>query len=133
MSYDYAMVNLFTPLSVGYININTAPAEVLRLVPLPGDPAVTAEEIVRVRSGLDGIDGTYDDDPYDNVNQLQLVQAFAASREAVSNAGRFFSVRSSTFEVKVTASVRGQERTLVAMLQRKSPKDIKILYTYWES
>ena len=136
LNYDYALVDLFTPISLGYININTAPAEVLRLVlsaQAIGDPAVTAEEIVRVRSGLDGIDGTYDDDPYDNVNQLQLVQAYAANRDALSNAARFFSVRSSTFEVRVTASVRGQERTLVAMLQRKSPKDIKILYTYWES
>ncbi len=133
LNYDYALVDLFTPLSVGYININTAPAAVLELVPLPGNPAVTAEEIVRVRAGLDGVDGTYDDDPYDNVNQLQLVQAFAASREALSNASRFFSVRSSTFEIKVTAAVRGQERVLVAVVQRKNPKEIKILYTYWES
>ena len=133
LNYDYALVDLFTPLSVGYININTAPAEVLQLVPLPGNPAVTAEEIVRVRAGLDGVDGTYDDDPYDNVGQLQLVQAFAASRESLSNASRFFSVRSSTFEVEVTAAVRGQERVLVAVVQRKNPKEIKILYTYWES
>ncbi len=133
LNYDYALVDLFTPLSVGYININTAPAEVLQLVPLPGNPAVTAEEIVRVRAGLDGVDGTFDDDPYDNVNQLQLVQAFAASRDALSNASRFFSVRSSTFEIKVTAAVRGQERVLVAVVQRKNPKEIKILYTYWES
>mgnify|MGYP005640785051 FL=1 len=55
------------------------------------------------------------------------------TRDAVSNASRFFSVRSSTFEVKVTASVRGQERILVAVLQRKNPTEIKILYTYWES
>ena len=131
LNYNYALVNLFTPLSLGYININTAPAEVLQLVPLPGNPAVTAEEIVRVRAGLDGIEGTYDDDPYDTVSQLQLVPGF--TRDAVSNASRFFSVRSSTFEVKVTASVRGQERILVAVLQRKNPTEIKILYTYWES
>ena len=131
LNYNYALVDLFTPLSLGYININTAPAEVLQLVPLPGNPAVTAEEIVRVRAGLDGIEGTYDDDPYDTVSQLQLVPGF--TRDAVSNASRFFSVRSSTFEVKVTASVRGQERILVAVLQRKNPTEIKILYTYWES
>ena len=131
LNYNYALVDLFTPLTLGYININTAPAEVLQLVPLPGNPAVTAEEIVRVRAGLDGIEGTYDDDPYDTVSQLQLVPGF--TRDAVSNASRFFSVRSSTFEVKVTASVRGQERILVAVLQRKNPREIKILYTYWES
>ena len=131
LNYLYALVDLFTPLSLGYININTAPAEVLQLVPLPGNPAVTADAIVSMRVGLDGVEGTFDDEPYDNVNQLQQVPGF--TRDAVQSAARFLSVRSATFEVKVTASVRGRERVLVAMLQRKSPKDIKILYTYWES
>ena len=131
LNYEYALVDLFTPISLGYININTAPAEVLQLVPLPGNPAVTAQAIVDMRLGLDGLEGTYDDDPYENVSQLQQVPGF--SRDAVTNAARFFSVRSSTFEVRVTASARGQERTLVAMVQRKNPKEIKILYTYWES
>ena len=100
---------------------------------MPGDPVVTADEIIRVRSGLDGIDGTYDDEPFDNVRQLQQVQAYAASPTWLVDAGRYFSVRSSTFEVKVTASVRGQERIFVAVLRRKSATEIEILYTYWES
>ena len=133
LNYNYALVDLFTPLSAGYININTAPAEVLQLAPMPGDPVVTADEIIRVRSGLDGIDGTYDDEPFDNVRQLQQVQAYAASPTWLADAGRYFSVRSSTFEVKVTASVRGQERIFVAVLRRKSATETEILYTYWES
>ncbi len=133
LNYNYALVDLFTPLSAGYININTASAEVLQLAPMPGDPAVTAEEIIRVRSGLDGIDGTYDDEPFDNVRQLQQVQAYAASPTWLADASRYFSVRSSTFQVKVTASVRGQQRVFVAVLQRKSKTEIPILYTYWES
>ena len=37
------------------------------------------------------------------------------------------------FEVRVTAEVRKQQRTLVvAVLQRKNPKDLEMLYTYWE-
>ena len=130
LNYAYALVDLFTPISLGYININTANEEVLQLVPLPGDPAVTAASIVNMRVGLDGLDGTEDDEPFENVQQLQQVPGF--SREAAANAARFMSVRSSTFEVRVTAEVRKQQRTLVAVLQRKDPKDIKILYTYWE-
>ena len=112
----------------------------LQLVPLPGNPAVTAEEIVRMRVGEDGVEGTYDDEPFStiagtpkvpNTRSLQMVPGF--SSEAVSSASRFFSVRSSTFEVKVTSSVRGFERTLVTVLQRKNPKEVNILYTYWES
>lgn len=130
LNYQYALVDLFTPLSVGYVNINTASAEVLQLIPLPGDPSVTAQAIVNMRLGLDGVEGTEDDDPYDNVSQLQQVPGFTP--EAARSAARFMSVRSSTFEVRVTAEVRKQQRTLVAVLQRKDPKDIEILYTYWE-
>jgi type II secretory pathway component PulK len=130
LNYAYALVDLFTPLSLGYVNINTASADVLQLIPLPGDPAVTASAIVDMRVGLDGLEGTEDDEPFENVQQLQQVPGF--TREAAANAARFMSVRSSTFEVRVTAEVRKQQRTLVAVLQRKDPKDIKILYTYWE-
>ena len=130
LNYTYALVDLFTPLSLGYVNINTAPEEVLQLVPLPGDPAVTAAAIKDMRDGPDGVDGNEDDEPFDNVQQLQRVPGI--SREAAAGAARFMSVRSSTFEVRVTAEVRKQQRTLVALLQRKDAKDIKILYTYWE-
>ena len=83
-----------------------------------------------MRVELDGRDRTGDDEPFENVRQMLLFPGF--SREAAANAARFMSVRSSTFEVRVTAEVRKQQRTLVAVLQRKDPKDIKILYTYWE-
>ena len=45
------LTNLFTPLSSGRININTASAEVLQLI--PGVDAMIAEEIVGGRSGED--------------------------------------------------------------------------------
>ena len=137
LNYQYALVDLFTPLSVGYVNINTAPAEVLQIFELPGDAAVTAQQIVELRAGEDLIDGTADDEPFESVAQLQSVPGFGNSY-ALQNAARFFSVISYTFEVRVTASIRGKERTLVAVLQFKTSqpfdhKDIKILYTYWES
>jgi hypothetical protein len=89
--------------------------------------------IMDERVGTDGIDGTWDDTPFTNIRELSTrnIPGFQ-SREAAANAGRFLSVRSATFEVTVTAQMRGMQRTLVAVLSRKDPKDIKILYTYWK-
>nr|ADI22607.1 hypothetical protein [uncultured verrucomicrobium HF0500_16O23] len=128
--YPVGLVDLFTPISVGYININTASIEVLQL--LPGMDNNRASFIMDMRVGLDGIDGTVDDEPFTNIQELRNVPGFQ-STEALANAGRFLSVRSATFEVTVEAEMRGLQRTLVAVVSRPSnPKDIKILYTYWK-
>ncbi len=128
--YPIGLVDLFTPISVGYININTASMEVLQL--LPGMDLNRASFIMDMRVGLDGIDGTVDDEPFTNIQELRNVPGFQ-SAEALANAGRFLSVRSATFEVTVEAEMRGLQRTLVAVVSRPSnPKDIKILYTYWK-
>jgi hypothetical protein len=82
-----------------------------------------------MRAGLDGLDGTEDDEPFDTVDQIQRA-GFTA--DAIANAKRFFSVRSATYEVTVQAQVGKLSRTLVAVLSRASPTDIKILYTYWK-
>src|SRR6185436_411697 len=58
------LAQLFTPISGGMINPNTASAEVLELI--PGiDPGI-AQEILRMRRGVDGMDGTEDDLPFHN-------------------------------------------------------------------
>jgi len=128
--YPVGLVDLFTPISVGYININTASIKVLQL--LPGMDNNRASFIIDMRVGLDGIDGTVDDEPFTNIQELRNVPGFQ-SAEALANAGRFLSVRSATFEVTVEAEMRGLQRTLVAVVSRPSnPKDTKILYTYWK-
>ena len=63
------LTNLFTPLSDGKININTASAEVLQLI--PGVDAMIAEAIVSGRSGED--DGSGLMGPYRTVNQVSRV------------------------------------------------------------
>ena len=127
--YPFGLVDLFTPISVGYININTASIEVLQL--LPGMDQNRASFIMEERVGFDGVEGTADDEPFANIQELRNVPGFQ-SAEAIANVSRFLSVRSATFEVTVTAEMRGMQRTLVAVLSRKNPKDIKILYTYWK-
>ena len=128
--YPIGLVDLFTPISVGYININTASIDVLQL--LPGMDQNRASFIMDMRFGLDGIEGTVDDEPFTNIQELRNVPGFQTP-EAIANVSRFLSVRSATFEVTVTAALRGHQRTLVAVISRPSnPKDIKILYTYWK-
>jgi type II secretory pathway component PulK len=122
-------VDLFTPISVGYININTASMEVLQL--LPGMDENRAAYIIDLRAGIDNVDGTYDDQPFTNIQEIRNVPGFQTP-EAIANAQRFLSIRSATFEVTVTAEMRDQQRTLVAVLSRSSPTDVKILYTYWK-
>ena len=127
--YTIGLVDLFTPISIGYVNINTASMEVLQL--LPGMDENRAAFIVDRRVGLDDLEGTDDDVPFRNISEIQSVPGFQTA-EAVANARRFLSVRSATFEVTVTAEMRDQRRTLVAVLNRSSPTDVKILYTYWK-
>jgi len=128
--YPIGLVDLFTPISAGYININTTSMDVLQL--LPGMDQNRASFIMDMRFGLDGIEGTVDDEPFTNIQELRNVPGFQTP-EAIANVSRFLSVRSATFEVTVTASLRGHQRTLVAVISRPSnPKDIKILYTYWK-
>jgi len=137
--YPVGLVDLYTPISVGYININTASLEVLQL--LDGMDENRAAFIINLRNGFDGIPGTVDDEPFSTITgqgplipgtrALSQVPSFQTSA-ARANAARFMSISSATFQVTVTAQMRSQTRTLIAVLSRKSPTEIPILYTYWK-
>ena len=66
--YPFGLVNLFTAISSGKINVNTADADVLQMI--PGVDEAAAQNIIKYRSGPDGQDGTEDDTPFQNINQL---------------------------------------------------------------
>ena len=78
--YPFGLVNIFTPISSGQININTADINVLQMI--PGVDATTAAAIIKQRAGPDGVEGTEDDTPFRNVSQLSatgLSPQFAAN------------------------------------------------------
>jgi general secretion pathway protein K len=112
-NYPFGLVDLFTPFSSGKININTADANVLQL--LPGVDANAAESIIKYRSGPDGIDGTPDDTPYQNASQLS---ASGINPSAVGQMGRLCDVRSTVFKVTVTAHIGIASRDFNAILFR---------------
>jgi len=55
--FPVGLVNIFTPMSSGRININTASATVLQMI--PGVDENTANEIIKFRSGPDGADAQW--------------------------------------------------------------------------
>ncbi len=124
--FTAGLVDLFTPISSGRININTASAEVLQLI--PGVDAMVAQAIVGGRSGED--DGTGLTGPYRSVDQVRRVPEVTI--DAVRMLPQFCDVRSRTFQVTIDAQIAGYKRQYVAILARNTPRDIQLLAFYWK-
>ena len=123
------LFDLFTALSIGRINMNTAPAEVLQLV--PGLDETFAQAIVAARAGLDGVDGTEDDIPFrSNEEIMNLPGMDPRIAQQVRN---LLVVRSSTFEVVVEAKIGEQRREFSALLLRSTSnlRDIQTYSFHW--
>lgn len=119
-AYPYGLKDLFTPISSGRINVNTAPAHVLMMI--PGIDELTAMEIVTQRAGPDGIPATEDDTPYASPSMLPVIP------DAISAASQFISVRSLHFLVNVDVKINGVTKTYQGLLRRESPQKIDLIY-----
>ena len=126
--YPFGLKDVFTPVSNGRININTADEDVLQMI-LGGD-ATAAENIIKLRAGPDEVDGTEDDTPFPNPQAA--LQAAGVNPALIGQAANLFTTRSSTFEVHVTAQIGVQKREYVAIVFRASPVDIRVLSFYWK-
>ena len=129
-SYVVGLVDLFTPLSSGMINLNTASATVLQL--MPDIDENIAQAIIQARAGPDGQDGTEDDMPFRSPAELAGRVPGFVNPAAIAQFGRFFTVRSLVFEVHVTASIGSSKREYVAILRRNGPRDVQTLNLYWK-
>jgi general secretion pathway protein K len=119
------LTNLFTPLSNGKININTASAEVLQVI--PGITPEAAQAIVGAREGEDDGSGLFG--PYRNLGEVRRVPE--VSLPMLGALQQFGTVRSSTFEVHVDAQIAGYHRHFVGIIGRNNPRDVQILSFYW--
>jgi general secretion pathway protein K len=126
--YSVGLVEIFTALSSGRININTAPLATLQMI--PGVDENIAAAIIQFRSGLDGVDGTEDDIPFSNVGQLINIPGM--NPLAVQHLTRYCDVRSFTFEVHVDAEIGGVKRVYTALLRRAANNDLQLLKFTWE-
>ena len=110
----------FTAISGGLINVNTASAQVLGL--LPGMDPIIAGDIVMYRAGPEG--------PYRSPNQIGAVlEPFGMDPGSIQ---QFLATESATFEVEITAKIGPQQRKYISLLRRLSPQDIRILYFHSE-
>jgi general secretion pathway protein K len=124
-TFTAGLTNLFTPLSDGKVNINTASAEVLQL--MPGVDAMMAEAIIGGRSGED--DGSGLMGPYRSVSQMSRVPNLPLP--VIGQLGQYCDVRSKTFRVDITATVSSYTRCFTAILGRNGPRDVQILSFSW--
>jgi general secretion pathway protein K len=128
-SYPVGLVDIFTTLSSGKINVNTASATTLQMIPNVDENF--AAGIVQLRSGPDGADGTEDDIPLQNTSEL--VNVPGANRELVRAITRYCGVRSSTFEVQVDVQLGNVTRQYFAVIRRGARQgDFGILKFYWK-
>ncbi len=126
LTYPVGLVDLFTPVSSGRININTASAEVLQALTPFIDENIAAQ-IVQVRSEEDRPIGS----PGKSILDA-LVGAGLPGPLAQQIGPRFFDVRSRTFQVEVDAQVAGYKRKFYAIVGRASPRDVPVLSFYWK-
>jgi general secretion pathway protein K len=126
--YPVGLADLFTPLSSGRININTASMDVLQLIPYVDETIAT--EIIRQRAGPDGVDGTDDDMPFMNVGEGLRAAGF--DNQTAGQIARYCDVRSRTFEVTIDAQVAGYHRQFIAILGRADPRNVQVLSFYWK-
>ncbi|MBI3848909.1 MAG: general secretion pathway protein GspK [Verrucomicrobia bacterium] len=125
-SYPIGFADLFNTVSDGRLNINTASATALQMI--PGIDENTAQGIITTRAGPDGVDGTEDDIPFRSPGELINVPGL--NRQIVGQLARYFNVRSSTFEVQVDAEIDQYKRQYIALLRRNNPRDVQVLYMY---
>jgi len=128
-AYSVGFVDIFTPLSTGKLNINTASAAALQLI--PGVDPMRAEAIVAARGGED--DGSGLVGPYRSTDPGYLFNRVPGlGLEVARQIQRLADVRSRTFEVQVDAQIGNYKRQFIAVLGRISPRDIQVLTFYWK-
>jgi len=120
-SYPFGLMDLFTPFSSGKININTADANVLQLI--PGVDSTVAAAIIKLRAGPDGMN----DAPI--LNPAGVLQSVGDQNP---QAGNLVTIRSTTFKVIVTAQIGNYKRDFNAILFRPpAGHNVQVVSFYW--
>jgi hypothetical protein len=138
--YPVGLNDLFSPLG-GKLNVNTASIQTLQLI--PGMEEAAAEQIIRQRAGPDGVDGTDDDVPFQNIGEINggmpgggagNVQGAPPIGGQAQALGNYIDVRSFVFKVQVNAEINGYKRTFYGIVSRtgNGGQALKCIKFYWE-
>ncbi len=142
--YPFGLEQMFSPLG-GKLNVNTASALTLQLI--PGIDESTAQRIIQQRAGPDGIDGTDDDMPYQNVGEINgglpggggpgiqpNIGGAPTQGTAAQALANYIDVRSYVFDVRVDAEINNYKRTFHGIVSRSGNGGQKLVCVrfYWE-
>lgn len=133
-NYPFGLVDLFTPFSLGRVNINTADRNVLQMLFMTagmdiGSAGTWADAVIQYRAGPDGVEGDEDDTPFQNVGQLA---AAGVNPQAIARMGPLTDIRSATFKVTVTAQIGDYKRNFEAILYRPlGTRTVEVVRFYW--
>ena len=129
--YIVGLKDLFTTLSSRSLNVNTATATTLQLMPFIDQNI--AQAVITARAGPDGQDGTEDDMPFRNPAELQRVPGFPPIQDpSMQQLLSFFGVRSLVFEVNIDINIAGMKRKYKAILRRNNARDIQVVNMNWQ-
>jgi hypothetical protein len=87
---------------------------------------VLARAIIETRAGPDHMDGTDDDLPFEQRGDLGGVPGLTP--EMLNIMSQYLVIQSSIFQATVEARIGSYVRQYEALLQRRSPMDVTILY-----
>ena len=117
--FRVGLKDIFTPISSGKININTASAEVLLTIPMMDENTVS--EIIRLRSEM----------PFHRLNDLG---SLGMNSQVLQQISQNLTVQSTAFEVQVDAEVAGYHRQYTAIVGRdlRDPRKAVVLTFSWK-
>jgi DNA uptake protein ComE-like DNA-binding protein len=121
--YAVGLRDLFCTVSSRLLNINTATETTLQLLP-PVDANVAAA-IIQRRAGPDGMDGTQDDTPFRNAQELSSVAGLPPP--VMQQVQGYIGVQSRVFEVTVEDHICGKHVTYTGLILRNNNRDLQAL------
>jgi hypothetical protein len=139
-TFPVGLVELFSAMGAK-LNVNTASLKTLQLI--PGIDESTAEHIIQQRAGPDGVDGTDDDAPFQNIGEItgglaggagQNIQNGPPGGVATQGLAAYIDVRSYAFEVQVETEINGYKRTYHGIVSRggAGAQQLQCVKFYWE-
>jgi general secretion pathway protein K len=117
--YPFGLVDVFTQFSSGKINILTADANVLALI--PGMDTAAVQALLTARDS---------DPPIRDVGRL-LAAAGIVNQAAIGQIQNYVGTQGNTYEVHVTAHIGDYSREFVAVLFRNGP-NVDVFSFYWK-
>jgi general secretion pathway protein K len=116
--YPFGLVDVFTPFSSGKVNILTADANVLALI--PGMDTTAVQALLTARDS---------DPPIRDVGRL--LTAAGIPGPVQGQMGKYLGTQGNTYEVHVTAKIGDYSREFIAVLFRNGP-NVDVFSFYWK-